>query len=100
MFGMAGARHENADDCMYRGAAVRMAYAMGLHRDNVTHSTPGELGRRIWGSLIVLDAGEGLTLGRVSSVDVFKESRSNLMGSQPFVSLFKPFERVTLTSHH
>jgi hypothetical protein len=58
------------------GAVFRMANALGLHRelpgeDISEDKQKRELRRRIWWSLVVLDTGEGSTLGRVSNTTIF-----------------------------
>jgi hypothetical protein len=58
------------------GAVFRMANALGLHRelpgeDISQDKQKRELRRRIWWSLVVLDTGEGSTLGRVSNTNIF-----------------------------
>jgi hypothetical protein len=58
------------------GAVFRMANALGLHKELPGEETPQdrperELRRRIWWSLVILDTGEGTTLGRVSNTNVF-----------------------------
>jgi hypothetical protein len=58
------------------GAVFRMAHALGLHKELPGEETnqdkhKRELRRRIWWSLVVLDTGEGSTLGRVSNTNMF-----------------------------
>ncbi|KAG0644958.1 Regulatory GAL4 [Hyphodiscus hymeniophilus] len=58
------------------GAVFRMAHALGLHKELLGEDTSEdkqqrELRRRIWWSLVVLDTGEGSTLGRVSNTNIF-----------------------------
>ena len=58
------------------GAVFRMAHALGLHRElpgeeTIQDRQKRELRRRIWWSLVVLDTGEGSTLGRVSNTNIF-----------------------------
>ncbi|KAH8703624.1 fungal-specific transcription factor domain-containing protein, partial [Talaromyces proteolyticus] len=58
------------------GAVFRMAHALGLHKELPGNETARdkhqrELRRRIWWSLVVLDTGEGTTLGRVSKTELF-----------------------------
>ncbi|KAK5039150.1 hypothetical protein LTR13_003406 [Exophiala sideris] len=56
------------------GAAFRMAYALGLHKE-MHIGLPGtrnqELRRTIWWNLVVLDAAEAVTLGRTLDINVF-----------------------------
>lgn len=57
------------------GAAFRMAYALGLHKeqhysnDNVQRQ---QLRRQIWWNLVVLDAAEAVTLGRTLDTRIFE----------------------------
>lgn len=62
------------------GAVFRMANALGLHKEpagEVGGEDGGigrrnrEIRRRIWWSLVVLDAGEATNLGRVSKINLF-----------------------------
>jgi hypothetical protein len=58
------------------GAVFRMAHALGLHRELPGEETnqdrqKREIRRRFWWSLVVLDTGEGSTLGRVSNTNIF-----------------------------
>ena len=58
------------------GAVFRMANALGLHKelpimDTRLNEKQKELRRRIWWTLVVLDAGEATTLGRVSNANLF-----------------------------
>lgn len=58
------------------GAIFRMANALSLHRELPGEETPHnrrerELRRRIWWSIVVLDAGEATTLGRVANTNLF-----------------------------
>ncbi|OAP64574.1 hypothetical protein AYL99_00546 [Fonsecaea erecta] len=57
------------------GAAFRMAYALGLHKEqpNSNQSTEHqELRRKIWWNLVVLDAAEAVTLGRTLDTKIFE----------------------------
>ena len=58
------------------GAVFRMAHALGLHKELPGEETEQdrqqrELRRKIWWTLVVLDTGEGTTLGRVSKTNLF-----------------------------
>ena len=56
------------------GAAFRMAYALGLHKEmrlSVYGTGNQELRRTIWWNLVVLDAAEAVTLGRILDTNIF-----------------------------
>lgn len=56
------------------GAAFRMAYALGLHKEipsSANHTGKQDLRRKIWWNLVVLDAAEAVTLGRTLDKTVF-----------------------------
>ncbi|KAI1617148.1 fungal-specific transcription factor domain-containing protein [Exophiala viscosa] len=56
------------------GAAFRMAYALGLHKEMhlSIHGTENqELRRTMWWNLVVLDAAEAVTLGRTLDTNIF-----------------------------
>jgi hypothetical protein len=57
------------------GAAFRMAYALGLHKEPGSSNLPVEiqdLRRQIWWNLVVLDAAEAMTLGRTLDTGIFE----------------------------
>ncbi|KIW68455.1 hypothetical protein PV04_04398 [Phialophora macrospora] len=57
------------------GAAFRMAYALGLHKELPGSSEPEdrqELRRKIWWNLVVFDAAEAVTLGRALDTKIFE----------------------------
>lgn len=57
------------------GAAFRMAYALGLHKESSNCSLPveaQELRRKIWWSLVAFEAAEAVTLGRTLDTSIFK----------------------------
>jgi hypothetical protein len=57
------------------GAAFRMAYALGLHKDMPNHNETNEnrqLRRQIWWNLVVFDAAEAVTLGRTLDTKIFE----------------------------
>ncbi|KIX99440.1 uncharacterized protein Z520_05016 [Fonsecaea multimorphosa CBS 102226] len=56
------------------GAAFRMAYALGLHKEQPNSNQSVEhqqLRRKIWWNLVVLDAAEAVTLGRTLDTKIF-----------------------------
>ena len=57
------------------GAAFRMAYALGLHKEVLNRNQPvehQELRRKIWWNLVVFDAAEAVTLGRTLDTKIFE----------------------------
>ncbi len=57
------------------GAAFRMAYALGLHKEqpnSTNFSEHQELRRMIWWNLVVFDAAEAVTLARTLDTKVFE----------------------------
>jgi hypothetical protein len=57
------------------GAAFRMAYALGLHKELPGSNEPEhrqELRRKIWWNLVVFDAAEAVTLGRALDTKIFE----------------------------
>ncbi|OQU96958.1 Fungal Zn2-Cys6 binuclear cluster domain-containing protein [Cladophialophora immunda] len=57
------------------GAAFRMAYALGLHKEQPSSNQSvenQELRRKIWWNLVVLDAAEAVTLGRTLDTKIFE----------------------------
>ncbi|OCT52438.1 hypothetical protein CLCR_09648 [Cladophialophora carrionii] len=57
------------------GAAFRMAYALGLHKELAGSNAPREhleLRRKLWWNLVVFDAAEAVTLGRALDTKVFE----------------------------
>ncbi|EXJ69864.1 uncharacterized protein A1O5_06936 [Cladophialophora psammophila CBS 110553] len=57
------------------GAAFRMAYALGLHKEQPNSNQSAEhqeLRRKIWWNLVVLDSAEAVTLGRTLDTKIFE----------------------------
>ncbi|OAL37997.1 hypothetical protein AYO20_02830 [Fonsecaea nubica] len=57
------------------GAAFRMAYALGLHKEQPNNNSSVEhqaLRRKIWWNLVVLDSAEAVTLGRTLDTKIFE----------------------------
>lgn len=57
------------------GAAFRMAYALGLHKElpnSMQFNEHQELRRKIWWNLVVFDASEAVTLARTLDTQIFE----------------------------